>query len=132
MTNSGEIKSHVRRLILRVALTSAAAMSVGLIIAVILKSKVMAMSVFSGWTVSILSFSILVLTISKAFIGEKIRSIGWAIAGIFKLAIIGALLWILITRGHVEPIAFTAGFSAVIVALLIEGVRLKGGKDAAV
>lgn len=46
-----------------------------------------------------------------------------AILGCLKLVLIGIVLWWLISRALIEPLAFLAGFSTMVVALLHEGMK---------
>jgi hypothetical protein len=75
------------------------------------------------------SFAVLAYTVAKAFSGTAGlgRSNAAVLAiGFLKLGLLGAALWWLVSRNMIEPVTFIAGFSSVVVALLIEGVRIKG------
>ncbi len=129
MSNATKPKSAIKGLLKRIFLISAAAMLLSVIVAIVLQVKAAAISIASGWLIGFVSFFVLVMTVVKSFSGEHVKSIGWAIAGVLKLGVLGGVLWLLITKGHVEPFSFMGGFSILVFALVIEGVRLNYGKS---
>ncbi|MBT3181917.1 MAG: hypothetical protein HN337_05340 [Deltaproteobacteria bacterium] len=132
MSDQKESKSIIGGLLRRVFLISAIVMAISVVIAIALQSKQAAISIGSGWVIGFVSFFVLVMTVMKSFSGEHVKSVGWAIVGILKLGVLGGVLWLLITRGHVEPFSFMGGFSILVFALIIEGVRLNCGKADAI
>jgi hypothetical protein len=87
-----------------------------------------AISLAAGAAASMASFAVLVFTVARAFSGASgiCRSNAVVLAiGFLKLGLLGAALWWLVSREMIEPLTFLVGFSSVVVALLIEGMRLK-------
>ncbi len=87
-----------------------------------------AISLAAGTVVAMASFAVLVFTVTSAFSGTTgiCRSnAAVLVIGFLKLGLLGAALWWLVSRKMIEPLTFLAGFSSVVVALLIEGLRLK-------
>lgn len=123
-----ETMDSAKTLIVRVLITS-------LVIALVLVGASWAfgrpdyaISLAAGAAVAMASFAVLVLTVARAFSGESGigRSNAAVLAiGFLKLGLLGIALWWLVSREMIEPLTFLAGFSSVVVALLIEGMRLK-------
>lgn len=83
-----------------------------------------AFSVGAGAAIAMASFAVLALVLVRTIAGG--RGAGWVAAlGIVKMGIIGAVLWWLLSRRVVEPLAFLGGFSTMVAALLFEGLRMK-------
>ena len=83
-----------------------------------------ALSVGVGAAIAMASFAVLALVLVHTIAGG--RGAGWVAAlGIVKMGVIGAVLWWLLSRGVVEPLAFLGGFSTMVAALLLEGLRTK-------
>ena len=83
-----------------------------------------AFSVGAGAAIAMASFAVLALVLVRTIAGG--RGAGWVAAlGIVKMGIIGAVLWWLLSRRFVEPLAFLGGFSTMVAALLFEGLRMK-------
>lgn len=78
-------------------------------------------SLATGLAIAAASFAILVLVVSKGMSGDT-SAIGIGLLGTIKMAAIGLLLWWLIRRGLVTPLAFLAGFSTMVAALVVEGI----------
>lgn len=88
-----------------------------------------AISVAIGALTAIASFLVLVWMVAKTFAPG-----GWPKAlvagiGFVKLGLLGAILWWLVSNKLIEPITFLAGFSSVVVALIIEGIGLRRSTD---
>jgi hypothetical protein len=118
-----------KALMRRVVITSLVIAAVIVGIALILGRNEYAISLAAGAAVAMASFAVLAYTVAKAFSGTTGlgRSNAVVLAlGFLKLGLLGAALWWLVSREMIEPITFLAGFSSVVVALLIEGIRLKG------
>ena len=111
----------VARLIARVGALSLATAAVAAAAAAVMSGPAAAFSVGIGAAVALASFSVLCLSASCAA-GSGFGAAFVAALGILKMAIIGALLWWLISRGLVEPVSFLAGFTSLVAALLIEGL----------
>ena len=83
-----------------------------------------ALSVGVGAAIAMASFAVLALVLVRTIAGG--RGAGWVAAlGIVKMGVIGAVLWWLLSRKVVEPLAFLGGFSTMVAALLLEGLRTK-------
>jgi hypothetical protein len=120
-----EPKNPLKGLIRKILVTSCAIAVMAAGTALALKNPKFAMSVCLGWMVSAVSFAVLCITAYNAFIKNHAVSVVAASLGIAKLVVVGFLLWVLITKGLVDPTAFMAGFSATVIALIFEGVRMK-------
>jgi len=86
------------------------------------------LSIVAGAVLAMASFAAVVLTVSRSLPGGSGtgRSHAWVLGlGFLKMGLIGALLWWLISTKSIEPVAFLAGFSTVVMALVVEGFRLK-------
>jgi len=118
------MRGEVSRLVIRVF-----AISIGLACAMALAGFVIygprtALSVGAGLVVSMASFGVLVGLVHRSLSGCSGVGMGLMVGlGLVKLAIIGAVLWWLVSRGMVGPMAFMAGFSAMVVSLVFEGLR---------
>lgn len=122
------VKGMIRRILL---------ISAGLALALCLASFALnkgqySLSIAAGTFVAMASFVILVAVVLRSInIGSGPDAAGRrtlflvAVIGCLKLVIIGAVLWWLISRGLVTPMAFLAGFTTMVVSLLIEGARSK-------
>ncbi len=89
-------------------------------------------SVPAGAAVAVASFLVLAIVVrhsAAGAAGRKGRASVAAVAfiGCLKLLLIGALLWWLISRALIEPLAFLAGFSTMVASLLVEGMRKRRG-----
>jgi len=116
---------EIHSLLKRVAITSTIISVLAMIISLVFASLIITVSIASGWIISLASFFVLVMAVSKSFSGRSGATAVWAFLGIIKLGVLGALLWWLITKVHIEPFAFLGGFSTMIVALVVEGIRLR-------
>lgn len=112
-----------RAFMVRTLLTAAVILGSASVVAALLRQVKMIFSLVIGGALAGLSFIVLVVVVSNA-LGRQGRS-GWGVAvlGLIKMGLLGALLWWLLTRGHVHPLAFLAGFSTMVAALLIQGLR---------
>lgn len=118
------MKTLVKRVIL-VSAVLALAMSA---VAALVGQPETAVSIAAGAVAAIVSFLVLVFAVARSLAGEGGggRSSAAILAISFvKLGLIGAALWWLVSRRMIEPITFLVGFSSVVIALLVEGVRLK-------
>jgi hypothetical protein len=117
----------VARLTLRVVggaaalaiLSAAAALAVG--------AGAALLSIGAGFMTAAASFAILAWVVVRTMPGDPgsapRRSTAFvAVLGCVKLAAIGCLLWWLLRRGLLEPLAFLAGFTTIIAALLFAGL----------
>ncbi len=118
------MKGDIVRLILRVlgiAASMAAAMAVA---ALVMGRGQVALSIGVGAVVAMAGFAVLAGTIS----GSQGNTVRWRVGlltgiGMIKLGVIGVVLWWLISRALVGPFSFLAGFSTMVAALIIEGLR---------
>ncbi|MFH1829696.1 MAG: ATP synthase subunit I [Pseudomonadota bacterium] len=124
MTTS-QNKNPIRSLAKRVLLTAGVVALIMAIIAVAVGTTDNAVSVVIGSLVAIASFLVLVAVVVQTLGPSKWSKALVAGIGFLKLAILGAVLWWLVADKIIEPITFLAGFSSVVVALVIEGLRLK-------
>jgi hypothetical protein len=89
-------------------------------------SAAFALGVISGGFLIIANFSVLEHTIRAAFSdqgafrGKKLAIIA---KSYFRLAFMGLIIYILITKGWVDPIGLTVGLSIVIFSILNLGLR---------
>lgn len=120
-------KAALNALVKRVVLTSTAILIVMALAVVASRHPKEVVSLAAGTAVSIASFLVLVFTASRTM-AASIRPL-IVVIGFVKLGALGVLLWWLVSRELVHPMTFLAGFSAVVLALLVEGMRLKGKGD---
>ena len=106
----------------RLATTAGALMVIASGAALALGAATEALSIIAGGLIAIASFTILTFVIIRSFGGDKGAGFVAAV-GMVKMLALGALLWWLLRRGIVEPLAFLGGFSTMVVALLVEGLR---------
>ena len=93
-------------------------------VVVIISGTENAASLAAGAAVAIASFFVLVFTVTRSMSdGSNFSKAAIAGLGFLKLGLIGVLLWWLVSKKMIEPITFLAGFSTVVIALLIEGLR---------
>ena len=118
-------KAAVTSLIKKIVLTSMILAAVAAVVSLALGHSKFALSIGMGWIISVTSFSVLCITIYSAFMKNHTASIVAAVIGIAKLIILGLALWYLITKGYADPLAFMAGFGSTVLALMIEGFRMK-------
>ncbi|HPW46014.1 MAG TPA: hypothetical protein PKU96_06565 [bacterium] len=121
------MKNAVAPFLLRTLIASAAISAISAGAAYIFFDSSAALSIAAGWLVSLTFAAVLSMTISRSFCGKCVQS-GIAIAGIVIMAGIGASLWLMISKGYADPVFFMAGFSATIISLAIEMMRLKRKK----
>lgn len=108
-----------------ICLISAALAAVEVALFAILGSKISVVSAAIGWATSVASFLALAITIVKAFARKNRMTAFWAALGILKLGVIGVVLFFLVTKKIIEPIAFLAGFSTIVAALLVQAMRMR-------
>ncbi len=120
----GEVGSLVRRALVMAAVLALAAGG----IAYVAYGAQTALSIVAGGGVAMASFLVLVAVVVRGTAESGRGMLLVAVIGIGKLLLLGALLWWLITRGHVAPLAFLGGFSTMVAALLIEALRLSRSK----
>lgn len=83
-----------------------------------------ALSIAAGGGIAMASFIVLAFVIVRSAGGKS--GAGWVAAlGMVKMGVLGGIIWWLMSRGIVEPLAFLGGFSTMVAALLIEGIRVK-------
>jgi hypothetical protein len=121
--SSVQNRNPVRSLAVRVVLTALATAFVMAVVVIAMSSFENAFSVAVGSAVAIASFLVLVAVVTKTLTPSTWPQAVIVGIGFLKLGILGVILWWLVSNKHVEPITFLAGFSSVVVALLIEGVR---------
>jgi len=87
-------------------------------------------SIAAGAIMAMASFVVLVVVVVRSFAIEcgpaAVRRQPLAllaIVGCTKLMFLGAALWWLINRQLVSPLPFLAGFTSMVAALLLEGLR---------
>lgn len=83
----------------------------------------LAFSVGVGALMSMASFAVLALVVTRAFGGGRAVFLGFL--GLVKMAVIGIVLWWLVSQKVVEPVSFMIGFSAMVAALIVEGLKKK-------
>jgi hypothetical protein len=83
------------------------------------------LGVILGGMVVITNFGILQSTIRKAFPGDESTRIrkGLLIAkSFFRLSVLGVIIYLLITRGMVDPVGLAIGLSTVVFSIVSFGV----------
>ncbi len=85
-----------------------------------------AIGVFLGGVIIILNFGLLQHTISRAFSPNGGMVVGKAtiIAKYYlRLMGLGVILYFLVARGHVDPVAMAVGLSTISLSILIAGIH---------
>lgn len=118
------MKNAVAPFLLRIFIASAAISAISAGPACIFSDSSAVISIAAGWFVSLTLVAVLSMTVTKSFCGKCAQN-GIAIGRIAVMAGIGASLWFIISRGYADPVFFTAGFSATVISLAIEMMRLK-------
>ncbi|MFA4974693.1 MAG: ATP synthase subunit I [bacterium] len=118
-------KGEISAIAIRVILLSAAIAAILAAIAFFTHHYKAALSIGAGAGIGSLSFLALVVTISGAANPGRmgVRKGLLAALGLLKIAAVGALLWWLIFEKIVDPIPFLVGFGAVVLSLVVEGIR---------
>jgi len=116
----GEIAGLMLR-VLGISASIAAAMAAA---ALVMGRGQAALSIGVGAVVAMAGFAVLAGTIS----GSQGSTGRWRVGllagiGMIKLGVIGVVLWWLISRALVGPFSFLAGFSTMVAALIIGGLR---------
>ena len=107
----------------RAILWSLAILVLAVVASLVWATTKITVSLLAGAVISIVSFTILVLVLTNSIAGGS-KAVFVAILGMIKMCIIGFVLWWLLTHGFVEPLSFMAGFSTMVIALIIEGARV--------
>jgi hypothetical protein len=119
-------RREVRAMVKRVILTSIAILILMAISVVASRHPIETVSLLAGTSVAIASFLVLVFTVLWTMADDGGGTKPFVIViGFVKLGLLGAVLWWLVSRDLVHPITFLAGFSTVVLALLVEGLRGK-------
>ncbi len=127
--SSAQNINPVRSLTKRVVLISLGVALIMAAVVMLIDKAVNAVSVVIGALVAIASFLVLVWMVTKAVSPSRWPKALVAGIGFLKLGVLGAILWWLVSNKLIEPITFLAGFSSVVVALVIEGIRLRRTTD---
>ena len=112
-----------RIFMVRTLITAAIILGSASLVAALLRQAKMIFSLVTGGALAGLSFIVMVVVVSYTLGRQDRSAMLVAFLGLIKMGLLGALLWWLLTRGHVDPLAFLAGFSTMVVALLIQGLR---------
>ena len=121
--SAADARRRVGSLVRRVIVLSAALAIAMSVAATLFGHSGYIASIVAGAAIAMAGFLALALTVRRSLAGG---SSGLAVAGIgiLKLIILGAALWWLFSMKLIEPMLFLAGFSSVVLALIIEGLRL--------
>ncbi len=123
-----QAKSAVSALVGRVLIASAAVAAVMSAAVWALSGPELLVSVVAGFAAAMISFLVLVMSVSTS-LSSKTRSAGSnaaiAVVCFAKLVLLGLALWWLVSRRMIEPATFLAGFTSLVIALVIEGMRMK-------
>lgn len=86
-------------------------------------------SIVAGSAIAIAGFLALAFTVRRSLQGShgSLSNAAVAVIAILKLVVLGAVLWWLMSMGLIDPLIFLGGFSSVVVALIIEGLRMGRG-----
>lgn len=125
LTTSTVLSSLLKRVIATAAVLAIVAEAAGLLLGA---TRQTLLSIPAGAVAAVGSFLVLALVVSHSAAGAAGKRgrgsvAAVAIIGCIKLALIGVALWWLINRALIEPLAFLAGFSTMVAALLFEGFR---------
>lgn len=113
--------SEAGQFVRRTLVSSAIILVIICIIAFAAAYKNSVFSIAVGWLISAASFTILAIVVIQSF-AENTKAAFIALVGIIKMCLLGLVLWWLVSHGFVEPLSLLAGFSTVVIALLVEGV----------
>ena len=80
------------------------------------------LSVAAGSLIVIVSFELLQFIISRALNSEKPPKVFLVLAAIFKFMVLGVILWWLVVKIGVHPLAFMVGLMTMIITIVIEGL----------
>lgn len=122
-----EAAVSIRSLTTRVVLIALSLALISGVAAAALGRTDYALSLATGSAAAIISFVVLVLTVVKAHgRGGGLGRSGAAVlaVGFLKLAVLGVVIWWLVSRRMIEPLTFLGGFSTVVLALIVEGIRV--------
>jgi hypothetical protein len=89
-------------------------------------SAAFTLGVILGGLIIIANFSLLKHTISCAFFDQEAmrgKKMSLILKSYFRLAIMGLIIYILITNGWVNPLGLTIGLSIVLFSILNFGIR---------
>ena len=119
------MKSEIAKLVMRIVAISLAIAALMAGAALVMGKDGAALSIGAGAAIASASFAVLAWTIAGSLQGQArgMRAGLMVGLGLLKLIAIGAILWWLITRAYVEPITFLAGFTTLVAALVVEGLR---------
>ncbi len=84
------------------------------------------LGIIAGGLAVILNFSVLQHTIRQAFTSEsvgKAKKVALLIKSYLRLLLLGMILFLLITRGLVDPIGLTVGLSTVVFSIVTFGIH---------
>lgn len=84
------------------------------------------LGIIAGGCMIIANFNFLQATIRKAFQREEPAKTGKAlliVKSFFRIFILGGIIYLLITRGLVNPIGLTIGISTVVFSIVSFGIR---------
>lgn len=88
-------------------------------------SHSMTFGVISGGFIAIANFAFLQSIIRRAFQFDEIikaKRIFLVVKSFFRLLILGVIIYILITRGWVDPIGLTIGLSTIVFSIVSYGI----------
>lgn len=110
---------NTRKFVFRTIITTVLILLVLMVLLFFVSSKKAVLSAAVGSIIAAASFVVISIVVVTSILRTKVAGLV-VFLGIAKMAAIGAVLWILITKGLVEPIGFLLGFSTLIVALVVE------------
>jgi hypothetical protein len=90
-------------------------------------SSAWTMGVILGGLITIANFNILQRTIRRVFspqVMEKTAKVTIVTKYYFRLLALGAILFVLITKGLVDPVGLAVGLSTVVLSIVGLGIRL--------
>ncbi len=88
-------------------------------------SHSMTLGVISGGFIAIANFALLQSIIRRAFQSDEIikaKKILLVVKSFFRLLILGVIIYILVTRGWVDPIGLTVGLSTIVFSIVSYGI----------
>lgn len=80
------------------------------------------LSVAAGSAIVILSYELLFLVVSRALSGGKRSPAVFVAIALFKLTLLGFVLWFVVVRTPIHALAFLAGLSTIVFAICVYGI----------
>jgi hypothetical protein len=92
-----------------------------------LMSPAFTLGIILGGLIIIINFNVLQRTIRNSFGPDGVLSVKGntiVVKYYFRLAILGIIIYILVTHDWVDPVGFTVGLSTIVLSIFYFGIRL--------